>query len=346
MHIRVASASSGPTPSPGIRVTSWAMAVSSPDGAAGTSGRCAARSHAGKTSCVRRGGFGYRGSTEPPNLTAAATAVKRRRRAAPGPTGSHPMICPPIPPARSSRTGSSGIATPSASCLHMVGIPPTILGVLLIPIYLYLPVGPRLPAGAGLVRRRLSAPVPRPHPGRDRAGRDDGCDEAVRGPGWAAPPAVPVAARGAARRGRRRGLIAASGAGNSRPAGVPLAGCPGGLLPGAGRPCVGRRLRIELGAERAKSVQSASPFKTHFRHEPINSRSSVGLGRGLFRDASGPDPPSRERRVTAGPSCGVERTGGRAMEATGRPGTVWRDDRGGAAGPARNGPGPLVTWRS
>ena len=49
------------------------------------------------------------------------------------------MIYPPQPPvAAGPRTGSSGTATRRSFVLHMLGIPPTILGVLLIPIYVLL----------------------------------------------------------------------------------------------------------------------------------------------------------------------------------------------------------------
>jgi hypothetical protein len=46
------------------------------------------------------------------------------------------MICPPQPPARLVEDWMSRHRHPGSFALHMLGIPPTILGVLLIPIYI------------------------------------------------------------------------------------------------------------------------------------------------------------------------------------------------------------------
>lgn len=48
------------------------------------------------------------------------------------------MICPPLPPMKLIRNWIERHRDPTSFVLHMFGIPPTILGVLLIPIYVYL----------------------------------------------------------------------------------------------------------------------------------------------------------------------------------------------------------------
>jgi uncharacterized membrane protein YGL010W len=45
------------------------------------------------------------------------------------------MICPPVPPMRLIEGWMVRHRDPASFALHMVGIPPTILGVLLIPVY-------------------------------------------------------------------------------------------------------------------------------------------------------------------------------------------------------------------
>lgn len=47
------------------------------------------------------------------------------------------MICPPHPPAQLVQNWIERHRNPVSFVLHMIGIPPTILGVLLIPVYLY-----------------------------------------------------------------------------------------------------------------------------------------------------------------------------------------------------------------
>ena len=47
------------------------------------------------------------------------------------------MICPPLTPSRLVENWMERHRHPVSFALHMVGIPPTILGVLLIPVYLY-----------------------------------------------------------------------------------------------------------------------------------------------------------------------------------------------------------------
>jgi uncharacterized membrane protein YGL010W len=48
------------------------------------------------------------------------------------------MICPPLPPMRLVRDWMERHRDPASFVLHMFGIPPTILGVLLIPVYVML----------------------------------------------------------------------------------------------------------------------------------------------------------------------------------------------------------------
>ncbi len=48
------------------------------------------------------------------------------------------MICPPLPPNPLVRNWIERHRNPMSFILHLVGIPPTILGVLLIPIYVFL----------------------------------------------------------------------------------------------------------------------------------------------------------------------------------------------------------------
>jgi len=47
------------------------------------------------------------------------------------------MICPPLTPSRLVENWIERHRHPVSFALHMVGIPPTVLGVLLIPVYLY-----------------------------------------------------------------------------------------------------------------------------------------------------------------------------------------------------------------
>jgi uncharacterized membrane protein YGL010W len=48
------------------------------------------------------------------------------------------MICPPLPPAPLVQNWFARHRDPGSFVLHMIGIPPTILGVLMIPIYVFL----------------------------------------------------------------------------------------------------------------------------------------------------------------------------------------------------------------
>jgi uncharacterized membrane protein YGL010W len=48
------------------------------------------------------------------------------------------MICPPLPPFALVEDWIARHRAPSNFALHMIGIPPTVLGVLLIPVYVYL----------------------------------------------------------------------------------------------------------------------------------------------------------------------------------------------------------------
>ncbi|MBV8078284.1 MAG: DUF962 domain-containing protein [Planctomycetaceae bacterium] len=48
------------------------------------------------------------------------------------------MICPPLPPAPLVQNWFERHRDPGSFVLHMIGIPPTILGVLMIPIYVFL----------------------------------------------------------------------------------------------------------------------------------------------------------------------------------------------------------------
>jgi len=75
--------------------------------------------------------------TELPNVTTAPPAVKRRPRGGPV-DGIHPMICPPHPPSPIVQHWLARHRDPASRALHMVGIPPTVLGVVLMPIYLFL----------------------------------------------------------------------------------------------------------------------------------------------------------------------------------------------------------------
>jgi hypothetical protein len=47
------------------------------------------------------------------------------------------MICPPLPPSKLVVNWIERHRNPVSFVLHMIGIPPTILGVLLIPVYTY-----------------------------------------------------------------------------------------------------------------------------------------------------------------------------------------------------------------
>ena len=47
------------------------------------------------------------------------------------------MICPPLPPSRLVENWLERHRNPASFALHLVGIPPTILGVLLMPVYVY-----------------------------------------------------------------------------------------------------------------------------------------------------------------------------------------------------------------
>lgn len=46
------------------------------------------------------------------------------------------MICPPQPPAKLVQGWMARHQDPGSFVLHMIGIPPTVLGVLLIPVYI------------------------------------------------------------------------------------------------------------------------------------------------------------------------------------------------------------------
>ena len=47
------------------------------------------------------------------------------------------MICPPLPPSRLVVNWLERHRNPVSFLLHMIGIPPTLLGVMLIPVYVY-----------------------------------------------------------------------------------------------------------------------------------------------------------------------------------------------------------------
>jgi len=47
------------------------------------------------------------------------------------------MICPPLPPSKMVVNWLERHQNPTSFFLHIIGIPPTILGVLLMPVYLY-----------------------------------------------------------------------------------------------------------------------------------------------------------------------------------------------------------------
>lgn len=47
------------------------------------------------------------------------------------------MICPPLPPSRLVENWLQRHRNPASFALHLIGIPPTILGVLLMPVYIY-----------------------------------------------------------------------------------------------------------------------------------------------------------------------------------------------------------------
>ncbi len=47
------------------------------------------------------------------------------------------MICPPLPPSRLVVNWLARHQNPISFFLHIIGIPPTILGMLLMPVYLY-----------------------------------------------------------------------------------------------------------------------------------------------------------------------------------------------------------------
>ena len=76
---------------------------------------------------------------ELPKLQHLATrrqaALDPRRSAAPGDPS---MICPPLPPWNLIDDWMDRHRDPTSFVLHMFGIPPTILGILLIPIYVML----------------------------------------------------------------------------------------------------------------------------------------------------------------------------------------------------------------
>ena len=59
------------------------------------------------------------------------------------------MICPPLPRRRLVEDWFERHRNPVSFVLHMIGIPPTILGVLLIPIYVCLALDPDLPVRPG-----------------------------------------------------------------------------------------------------------------------------------------------------------------------------------------------------
>ena len=75
--------------------------------------------------------------TELPNVTTDPPAVKRRPRVG-AVDGMHPMICPPHPLSPLVKHWLDRHKHPASLALHLVGIPPTVLGVVLIPIYLFL----------------------------------------------------------------------------------------------------------------------------------------------------------------------------------------------------------------
>src|SRR4051794_32081923 len=52
--------------------------------------------------------------------------------------GAPVMLCPPQPPGRLVQSWLTRHQDPASFVLHMIGIPPTILGVLLIPVYFWL----------------------------------------------------------------------------------------------------------------------------------------------------------------------------------------------------------------
>jgi uncharacterized membrane protein YGL010W len=48
------------------------------------------------------------------------------------------MLCPPQPPGKLVQSWIARHRDPASFVLHMIGIPPTIMGVLLIPVYVWL----------------------------------------------------------------------------------------------------------------------------------------------------------------------------------------------------------------
>lgn len=48
------------------------------------------------------------------------------------------MICPPLPPSRLVVNWLERHQNPTSFALHILGIPPTILGLLLVPVYVYM----------------------------------------------------------------------------------------------------------------------------------------------------------------------------------------------------------------
>lgn len=81
------------------------------------------------------GNLRYRNQSRSINLTTPRPSVKRR--AAGRVKGQDaPMICPPQPPAPFIENWVVRHRDPVSFLLHMIGIPPTVLGVVLIPVYL------------------------------------------------------------------------------------------------------------------------------------------------------------------------------------------------------------------
>ena len=83
------------------------------------------------------------------------------------------MIDPPLPPDPLVQHWLQRHRNPTSFILHMIGIPPTILGVLFVPIYLTLALACRsFFVALGPLRRRVRSPVRRPPARGDRSRRD------------------------------------------------------------------------------------------------------------------------------------------------------------------------------
>jgi len=72
------------------------------------------------------------------------------------------MICPPLSPSKLVVNWVERHRNPVSFVLHIIGIPPTILGVLLIPVYVYCLSIPIFLFALAMFVGWLRSPVPRP----------------------------------------------------------------------------------------------------------------------------------------------------------------------------------------